>query len=448
VPNNEPVDARVRLAISLWPLDAPRGAVTSFCLEHQISRKTFYAIRARVEEEGQAAALEPRSRRPRTSPNRIPEEIKQQALGVRTALQSSGLDHGPVSVHDKMLALGMTPVPSIATLARIFREKGVARLEPKKKPRSAWRRFVYPAPNACWQLDATEYVLAGGRKCVIFQLIDDHSRLAVASHVAPSETARAAIAVVNKGITSHGVPQRLLSDNGAALNPSRRGQLGRLVAHLKSLGVAPITGKPGKPTTQGKNERFHQTLFRWLDQQPLAATLRDLQAQVDLFDHVYNTQRPHQALPGRITPQQAWDATPLAEAPIGAPGALRAVRSMAATKQPTPQPAQASSPAPGSPGRRELYREASSAAGVRVTTVRRNGIVRVRKVEYHLGRRYAGQTAYVLAHADKVEFYDLQGTQIIEHPWPPPGTTYVAYATPSTPTTVTDVLTHEPSPES
>ena len=158
--------------------------MTSFCLEHQISRKTFYAILARAKAEGQAAALEPRSRRPRTSPNRIAEEIKQQALGVRAALESSGLDYGPVSVHDKMLALGMTPVPSVATLARIFREKGVARLEPKKRPRSAWRRFVYPAPNACWQLDATEYVLAGGRKCVIFQLIDDHSRLAVASHVA------------------------------------------------------------------------------------------------------------------------------------------------------------------------------------------------------------------------------------------------------------------------
>jgi transposase InsO family protein len=83
-----------------------------------------------------------------------------------------------------MVALGMTPVPSVASLARIFRQNGVARLEPKKKPRAAYRRFVYPAPNACWQLDATEYVLTGGRKCVIFQLQDDHSRKAVASHVA------------------------------------------------------------------------------------------------------------------------------------------------------------------------------------------------------------------------------------------------------------------------
>lgn len=118
--------------------------------------------------------------------------------------------------------------------------------------------------------------------------------LSGSAHTSPSE---GAIAVVNKGIAAHGVPQRLLSDNGAALNPSRRGVLGQLVAYLRSLGVEPITGKPYKPTTQGKNERFHQTLFRFLDKQPLAETLEQLQAQV-AFDRIYNTERPHQGLPG------------------------------------------------------------------------------------------------------------------------------------------------------
>jgi transposase InsO family protein len=311
----EPVDPRVRLAIAQWPPDAPRGSVTTFCAEHSISRKTFYAIRNRALVEGQAAALEPRSRRPKTSPTMITAEVKKQAVGVRAALESSGLDHGPISVHDKMVALGMTPAPSIAALARIFRETGVARAEPRKKPRAAYRRFVYPAPNACWQLDATEYVLAGGRKCVIFQLIDDHSRYAVASHAASGETSRDAIRVVKKAIKAHGVPQRLLSDNGVALNPSRRGVIGQLVEYVSRLGVEPITGKPYKPTTQVKDERFHQTLFRWLDKQPIAANLRELQAQIDRFDHIYNAERPHQALPGRITPLQAWEATPKATPP-------------------------------------------------------------------------------------------------------------------------------------
>ena len=115
-------------------------------------------------------------------------------------MEQSGLDHGPISVHEKMRDLGMTPVPSTAALARIFRDANVARAEPRKKPRASYRRFVYPAPNACWQLDATDYVLTGGRTCVIFQLIDDHSRYAVASHVASGETAEGAIAVVKNSI--------------------------------------------------------------------------------------------------------------------------------------------------------------------------------------------------------------------------------------------------------
>ena len=188
MPTREPIDPRVRLAISQWPDDAPRGAVTTFCAEHGISRKSFYELRKRAAVDGPAAVLEPRTRRPKSSPSRLSEEVKTQAIQVRAALEASGLDHGPISVHDKMKAMGLEQVPSVASLARIFREAGVARLEPKKRPRSAWRRFVYPNPNACWQLDATEYVLTGGRKCVIFQLIDDHSRYAVASHVAWSET--------------------------------------------------------------------------------------------------------------------------------------------------------------------------------------------------------------------------------------------------------------------
>lgn len=313
-PSNEPVDPRVRASIAQWPTDAPRGSVTAFCAEQGISRKTFYAILKRARDDGPAAALEPRSRRPKSSPNRIDDAIRREALQVRASLEQSGLDHGPISVFEKMRSMGSTP-PSTATLARLFREKGVARFEPLKKPRAAYRRFVYPSPNACWQLDATEYVLTGGRKCAIFQLQDDHSRLAVATLVATGETSDAAVEVMRRGIAARGVPQRLLTDNGAALNSSRRGIRSQLVAFVTTLGIQPITGKPGRPTTQGKNERFHQTLFLWLQKQPLASSIEELQQQVDRFDDIYNNERPHQALPGRITPKAAWDFTQLAEAP-------------------------------------------------------------------------------------------------------------------------------------
>ena len=375
---NEPIDPRVRLAISQWPEDAPRGAVSTFCAEQGISRKSFYELRERAKSEGPAAVLEPRSRRPRSTPSQLTEEVKTQALQVRAALESSGLDHGPISVHDKMKSMGLALVTSIASLARIFRQAGVARLEPKKKPRSAWRRFVYPAPNACWQLDATEYVLTGGRKCVVFQLIDDHSRYAVASHVAWGETAAAAITVFDKAVAAHGVPQRLLSDNGLALNPSRRGHLGQLVVHAMSLGVEPITGKPYKPTTQGKNERFHQTLFRYLDKQP-------------------------------------WVATDKAEAPRPSREQLARPR----TYRPAPTPVPAPSDLPDDTQVRKLTS---------------TGVFMLDNVFYMVGRRHGFQQVLVITDGtntgDKVTITDLHGEILIEHKRPAPGITYVGNGRP------------------
>ena len=432
---NEPIDPRVRLAISQWPDDAPRGAVSTFCAEHGISRKSFYEMRKRARTDGPAAVLEPRSRRPRSSPSKLSDEVKAQAVAVRAALEASGLDHGPISVHDKMHAMGLDGVPSTASLARIFREAGVARLEPKKKPRSAWRRFVYPAPNACWQLDATEYVLTGGRKCVIFQLIDDHSRYAVASHVASGETAKDAITVFDKAVAAHGVPQRLLSDNGLALNPSRRGFVGQLVAHVAALGVEAITGKPYKPTTQGKNERFHQTLFRYLDKQPLAESLAELQAQVDAFDHIYNTERPHQGLPGRVTPLAAWQATPKAEPPRPKPDRP--------FYQP-PVPPRTSAEAASRPARRHPVRTVTTAAPSRWTQ------------SLHGRRAPRLQQVLVITDGDqpgdKIIVADLDGEILVEHTRPAPGISYVGNGRrpgrrPRR-RTVTEVLTHQLSPMS
>jgi len=411
---HEPIDPRVRLAIAQWPDDAPRGAVSTFCAEHSISRKSFYVLRKRAAADGPAAVLEPRSRRPQSSPSKLSDEVKNQALQVRAALEASGLDHGPISVHDKMHAMGLPQVPSMASLARIFREAGVARVEPRKKPRSAWRRFVYPAPNACWQLDATDYVLTRGRKCVIFQLIDDHSRYAVASHVGWGETSEAAITVFDKGVAAHGVPQRLLSDNGVALNPSRRGYLGQLVEHVGGLGVEAITGKPHKPTTQGKNERFHQTLFRYLDKQPLADTLAELQAQIDAFDHIYNTERPHQGLPGRVTPTTAWKATEKAEAPRPKPEVPFFVETARKRFRPAPVPT-------------------NLPAGTRVKKLTSAGTFMLAKVTYMVGGQHSFQQVLVIIDGGKIAVADLEGEILIEHTRPEPGVTYVGNGRPRGP---------------
>ena len=316
-------------------------------------------------------------------------------LATRADLHEGGFDHGPLSVIAKLTRQGLKP-PSRATVARIFSRAGAVVPEPRKRPRSSYKRFTYPQPNACWQIDSTEWSLASGKKVAVFQLVDDHSRLALASLAATGETSEAAIAIVTLAIERHGVPQKFLSDNGAALNPTRRGRRGALVEFLTALGVIPITGKPYKPTTQGKNERFHQTLHKYLHRQPPAESMAVLQAQIDVFDLYYNTERVHQSLLPGMTPQEAWEATPKAPSPSLPTAATR------------------------SSDRQSIRR-----------TVGRNGEVTVLGTHFMMGKDYIGSTVHILYDDTEILFFDARGAEIISHPKPPKGTRYVGNGKPS-----------------
>ena len=214
-----------------------------------------------------------------------------------------------------------------------------------------------------------------------------------------------------------GAPQRLLSDNGIALNPSRRGYLGQLVEHVSRLGTEAITGKPYKPTTQGKNERFHQTLFRYLDKQPLANTLAELQAQVDAFDRIYNTERPHQGLPGRVTPHQAWQATPKTEAPR--PTRTQFTRPAARRPGPAPLPT-------------DLL-PTDLPEGTQVKKLTSYGTFWLDKVHYKVNAQRGFEHVLVITEGDKITVADPHGEILIEHTRPAPGVTYVGNGRPPGP---------------
>jgi transposase InsO family protein len=239
--------------------------------------------------------------------------VEAAALRIRKELAEDGWDHGPLSVRARMLQEGL-PVPSRATLARIFVRRGAVVPQPQKRPRSSWRRFTFARVHECWQLDATEVVLGTGGKAVVFQLMDDHSRFIVASIVAVSENSAAAVAVLQTAVAAHQAPVLLLSDNGLAMNPHRRGRTSQLAAYAASLGIHAITSRPYHPQTCGKNERVHSTLKRWLRARVAPADIDELTTWVKTFDEQYNHRRPHQALAMR-TPAQAFTDGPKAIPP-------------------------------------------------------------------------------------------------------------------------------------
>ncbi len=67
------------------------------------------------------------------------------------------------------------------------------------------------------------------------------------------------------------------------------------------------------------DERFHQTLKKWLSKQPSAGTIEDLQTQLDTYRDIYNNQRPHRSLPNRATPATIYKTRPKATPVQGFP---------------------------------------------------------------------------------------------------------------------------------
>jgi putative transposase len=376
----------IAVQVATWPADAPRGAVTRFCREYEVSRSWFYQVRARVAAEG-IDGLQRRPRSPGRSRLAVPVEIEEIAVRLRKQLAEDGCDHGPITVRDRLLKLGIA-APSVATLARIFTRRGMVVPQPQKQPRSLQRRFEAALVHELWQLDAFEWPLLDGSLAVVFQLEDDHSRCSVASRAATGETSQDAIAVFDVGVAAYQVPCRLLTDNHASLNPTRRGVVGQLVSHLEMLGVKPITGRPRHPQTQGKDERLHATTVKWLQARPRAATLAELQTQLDEFDHYYNHGRGHQALTRDSAGLLRTPAQAVAEDPVATP-----------PNPPDPEPTPVV-------GRRPPPLTSRSAV------VDGKGKVNVAYKKIQVGRQRRGQTVRVIINGSVITILDAAGQLI------------------------------------
>jgi transposase InsO family protein len=251
-------------------------------------------------------AIAPRSRAAKTIPHRTPPELEQEIVALRTELAEQGHDAGAATIAYH-LSLRHDQVPSVCTIWRVLRRRGLVRPQPHKRPRSSWRRFEAALPNECWQSDVTHWRLEDGAEVDICNFLDDHSRAVVASVAMATATAPAVLRVFRQAGARWGLPAALLTDNGCIYTTWHRGGPNVMQTELLALGVDYRHSRPYHPQTCGKVERFHQTLKRWLARQPRARTIGELQAQIDRFVAYYNDLRPHGAL-GRRPPRTAFDA--------------------------------------------------------------------------------------------------------------------------------------------
>lgn len=278
--------------------------------KYQVSVRWVEKLLIRYEQSG-LEGLSPKSRRPLSNPNSIHADVVQEVLDVRYELIEAGFDAGPNSIKWQIESNGGF-APSPSTIRRILHRAGAISPQPRKRPRTSYIRFQAEQPNETWQSDFTHWRLADGTDVEILNFLDDHSRFLLGCKAHKPVTGQLVTELFLDCISEYGPPQSTLTDNGAVFTAKFRGGKNIFEYTLANLGIQQKNGSPGHPQTQGKIERFHQTLKRFLVQQPKAATLSELQNQLDTFRHRYNHQRPHRSLNNK-TPNHAFTATIKAE---------------------------------------------------------------------------------------------------------------------------------------
>ena len=286
-----------------------QSSVTAAAAEVGLSRGHLHRLLRRYREGG-LEAVEPRSRRPRSNPGRTPEAVRERIVALRTELAAQGLDAGPVTIAWHLEREGLR-APSTSTVRRILGAAGLVTPQPHKRPRSSWIRFEAAAPNEVWQSDMTHWRLADGTEVEICSWLDDHSRYLLGATAFGRVDGDDVVATFCAAGEEYGWPAATLTDNGAIYTSRFTGGRNAFEHLLAWLGIRQKKRAPGHPQTQGKIERFHQTLKRWLGQRPTARTIEELQGQLDAFRLAYDEERPHRAI-GRRTPGEAYRATPKA----------------------------------------------------------------------------------------------------------------------------------------
>jgi len=297
-----------RLVITAVNLE--RRSKSAVARDYGLSRRWVQKLCARYAEEGDAA-FEPHSRRPHHQPRRSPASLEDEIVEMRKYLAEEGLDAGPSTIAYHLAERHGSAV-SPSTIWRVLSRRGFITPEPHKRPRSSIVRFAAEQPNERWQADITHVRLGEGFEAEVLNQLDDHSRLLVGSDAKGIFNAIDVLNSFVRAAARYGDPASYLSDNGAVFTGVYRGHgWVALERELVARGVRLCHSRPYHPQTCGKVERFHQTLKQWLERQPRARTVRELQSQLDVFRDYYNEFRPHRAL-GRATPAAVYAARPKA----------------------------------------------------------------------------------------------------------------------------------------
>lgn len=271
-------------------------SVTAAAAGQGVARSPLYRWLQRYRAEGEAG-LRDRSSRPRRSPRRTPAALERRILALREETRAGPLTVGRV--------VGVAP----STVGNVLRRHGCSRLP--REPRPPVQRYERPCPGDLLHIDIKQLTrferpgwraLGDGRKRspgagveYAHIAVDDYTRLAY-GEVLPSKNGRDAAAFLGRAAAWFATLdislREVLTDNGGCYRT--RGW----AAQCAALGLRRLYTRPYRPQTNGKAERFIQTLTRgWAHGWAYPHSAARNQA-LPSWLHWYNHHRPHAALGG------------------------------------------------------------------------------------------------------------------------------------------------------
>lgn len=268
--------------------EAQRTTNFSFlCREFGITRKTGYKWLERAK---QTNDLSDRSHARKNIGNKTALETENLILSVRA--ENPGW--GAKTIHQVLLNQGYENLPCTKTFNNILKRNGCISEEEglKHKP---FVRFEKDKCNEMWQTDFKgEFLTADKKYCFPLDIIDDCSRFLV--KIKPlTSTANAVIPCFKEAFYEYGMPNSILSDNGAQFAGFRQGYT-QFEKWLMNHDILPIHGRIKHPQTQGKIERFHRTMKQELLKHTVFKDVNDANSALQNWRLKYNNIRPHEAL--------------------------------------------------------------------------------------------------------------------------------------------------------
>ncbi len=260
---------------------------SSLCREFGITRRTGYKW---LERSKITNDLSDRSHARKVIGNKTNFELENIIL----ALRKDNPGWGAKTLRKVLENQGYEDLPCVKTFNNILKRNDCITKEESLKHK-AFVSFEKEHCNEMWQTDFKgEFLTKDHNKCFPLDIIDDHSRFLIKIKALTS-TANAVIPCFKEAFYEYGMPNSILSDNGAQFAGFRQGYT-QFEKWLMNNNILPIHGRIKHPQTQGKIERFHRTMKNELLNHNDFIDVNDADFALQNWRIKYNNIRPHEAL--------------------------------------------------------------------------------------------------------------------------------------------------------